>query len=293
MKYLIAIDIGGTTTRIALIRNSQILKKLKFLTDKNSKSRLIKNIEKYVDVVSTNINNNLIKAIVVGIASPVDEKIGIVIFAPNIHGLNNINLKKILKKRFHLPVFIFNDVKLQALGEYSINQNINSLFCLNIGTGVGASFVYNGKAFSTEFGHTIIVPNGEKCTCGNLGCLEAYVSGHALTTRFYKKYKIMLRPSQILESAKRGNKKAKKFLKETAYYLGIGLTNIINTFNPERISIFGGLSDIINYILKDAKKIIYNNKIINYKGKIFVSELNDDALFYGAIYIQGSSAVGP
>lgn len=293
MSYIIAIDLGGTKTITALLKKNKIIKKIKFATSKKGKQCVIRDLINSINLISTNINKNNIKYIIIGVASPIDYENGLVINAPNIKGFRKINLKKILENKFKIKVSIINDAAIQALGEYSIRQNINSIFYFTIGTGVGASYVNKGNVFATEFGHTIIKQNGNKCSCGAKGCLESYVSGHSITNLFYRKYKKRLLPSEILKLAKKGNKNAKKFLNEISYYFGIGLVNVINIFNPELIVINGGLSNLIKYIIQNAKKVVKDNKILKFKGKIIISKLQEDALFYGAIYIQGSSAVGP
>ncbi|MEK6974177.1 MAG: ROK family protein [Nanoarchaeota archaeon] len=284
MNYIIAIDIGGTKIITCLIKNDKILKQIKFKT-KKGRNNIIRSIESSVYLITSNIKLSDVKNIVVGVASPVNEERGIIINAPNIRGFRNLNIKKILENKLKIPVIVKNDACLQALGEYSINQDIKSLFLLTLGTGVGASFVYKGKVFPLEFGHTIIQANGNKCSCGNKGCIESYVSGHAISNLFFKRYKKRLLPSQILELAKKHDKNAKRFLEETGRYLGIGLVNIINTFNPEAIIINGGLTPIVEYLMPSIKKQIKKNKTIKFVGNIMISSLKENALFYGVTYL--------
>lgn len=286
MKHIVAIDLGGTKIITCLIRNNKIEKKIKFRTSRKGKTSVIRQLINSVYLITSNIKKSSIKYIVIGVASPIDEEKGIVINAPNIKGFKNIKLKDVLERKFHIKTIIKNDALLQALGEYSISQDIKSLFFLTLGTGVGASFVYKGEAFPLEFGHTIIQANGNKCSCGNKGCIESYVSGRAISDLFYKKTKKRLLPSEILRLAKKGNKKAKGLLNQTAHYLSVALINAINTFNPEAIIINGGLIPIAEYLMPSIKKEIRKNKITKYNGKIMISSIKEDALFYGAIYLM-------
>lgn len=282
MNYIIAIDIGGTKIITCLIKNNRISKQIKFKT-KKGKKEIIKSIISSIYLITSDIKFLEIKNIIIGVASPVDEKNGIIINAPNIKGFKNLNIKKILESNFKIKTIVKNDAYLQALGEYSINQNINSMFFITLGTGVGASFVYKGKVFPLEFGHTIIQLNGNKCSCGNYGCIESYISGHAITDLFYKKTRKKLLPSEILKLAKKQNKSAKELLNQVSNYLSLALINAINTFNPNAIIINGGLIPIVEYLMPSIKKQIRKNNIKTYKGKITISSLREDALFYGAI----------
>jgi glucokinase len=289
VKYLIAIDLGATKTIVALMKNDSIIKKLKFHT-MNNKNAVIKDILNYIDLISIGIKKEDIHSITIGVPSPVESKKGIVLSACNIKNFKNVNLKDIIEKRFKIKTIVENDVKLQALGEYSQNK-VDSLLCISIGTGIGAGLVYKGKLYkginsALELGHMIIKENGDICGCGNRGCLEAYCSGTAITRRFFNEYKIKLIPSEILKLAKKKNKQTLKFLDETGYYLGVGLINAINLFDPEVIVINGGISNFGQYIIKKAIKTLDNKTITKFKGKIVISKLKEDALFYGAIYLS-------
>ncbi len=288
MKYIIAIDLGATKTIVGLIRDNKIIKKLKFHTQNESYSLVLKDLLDNIDIISTNIERKNIKFIVIGVAGPVEYNQGTVINVPNIKGFKKINLKKIIESKFNIRTIIENDVKLQSLGEYSINQKSDSLFCISIGTGIGAGLVYKNQLYremnsALEIGHMVIVANGDNCSCGNHGCLQSYCSGKGISDRYFKKFKIKLDSKKIMELSKK-DKNTKEFIKETSNYLGIGLLNIINIFDPKIIVINGGLSKS-KELINNAIKIARRSAMVKYKGKIVVSKLQEDALFYGAIYI--------
>lgn len=288
MKYIIAVDWGGTKTIVALIKNNSIIKKIKYHTESNL-AQIIKNLIEYIDIITTNVRKDDIKNIVIGCPSPVDKN-GNLFYVESVKNIRKVSLKKIVEKRFNISTIVENDVKIQSLGEFSKYKKVNSLFYLILGTGVGASLIYKGQLYSgmnsaMEFGHSVIVANGEKCGCGNKGCLEAYCSGTGISERFYKKYHIRLNTKEILKLAKKRDRNALELLNETGYYLGIGLSNIVNIFEPDLIIINGGVTNLQRYFMKNALKTLNKNTLIKYRGKIIISKLQEDASLYGAIYI--------
>ena len=143
-------------------------------------------------------------------------------------------------------------------------------YCL--GTGVGAGIIANGSLYrgitnsAGEWGHTTIQLDGKKCRCGSLGCLESYIGAPGIIQRFQE-----LAPnspltqvddqtatiSAILQAAKQGDALALQVLQETAHYLGAGIGNLVNIFNPQCV-ILGGWNglQIGQFILPDLKKFV-------------------------------------
>lgn len=194
---------------------------------------------------------------------PVQSKEGISLFAPNL-GWRNVPIKYIVEEKIGLPTFVENDVRAMAIGEfyYGSASDVANMVFLKVGYGIGSAIFINGKLYrgcgdsAGEIGHTTIDVGGPLCSCGNYGCLEAMASENALVKSIIKSIKegrsSMIQemaggnleditPEIIYEAAEKNDNLAGRFLRQTARYLGIGIANAINTFNPELLVIGGGI----------------------------------------------------
>lgn len=201
-----------------------------------------------------------------GIFSPEKE---IIIQSPNFAALDGYPLRPFLQKYFHLPFWIDNDANLAAYGEWCllVGQKPESLVFLTLGTGVGSGIILDGKiwhgsaGFAAEIGHLTVNPEGEKCHCGNTGCLETEVSARALIRNYLaisgKKETTPggeITARDIATLTRKGDTSARKSFERAGYFLGIGLGIIINILNPEIIVIGGGVMAAGNLLLKPALK---------------------------------------
>lgn len=298
MTYVIAVDLGGTKTIVSLLessltQNSRIVKKLRHQTNQQKgKKFVISSIIKDIKLLMEGIDKD--KIIGIGIAAPsaVDTKNGVVLFPPNLKGWKNVPLKDIIQKKFKMPVTLENDSNLAALGEYTYYKS-NTLFCLMLGTGVGGGLVINGKVYnginsSVEIGHMVIDSNSQtKCSCGNFGCLESFVSGRALARKYKEisKSKKDITAKDVAKLAKKGDKKAKQVLRGASYHLSLGLINIINIFEPDVLVISGGVSNIKKDLILPAIKLAKRESLVPYKGKIILSQLFGDSILLGADHL--------
>lgn len=210
---------------------------------------------------------------------PVKSSEGISVMAPNL-GWRHVPVKYIVEEKFNIPTFVENDSRATALGEfyYGNARNKNSMVFLFVDYGIGSGIVldeqlYRGVSDSAgEVGHTTIDINGPRCSCGNYGCLEAMASERALVRNTAKSIKEgrpskivdivegnleNISPEDIYKAAEIGDNLAKRELRKIARYLGIGVANILNTFNPEVVLIGGGITrakPFIEDILKETTK---------------------------------------
>ncbi|HIH38384.1 ROK family protein [Candidatus Woesearchaeota archaeon] len=247
---LIGIDIGGTKIHAGLFSSSlKLLSETKVPTQgKAARPVVLKNIAKAIDSLHTKP-----KMIGVGIAGTV--KNGKVDQVPNIPGLEQFDLAIFLKKRYHVPIKIENDAKCFTIGQQK-KHKAKHLVGLTLGTGVGGGIIIDGKLYhgmagtAGELGHMIIKEDGIPCHCGSRGCLEMYIAGKAIKRR----YKELTGKDKLpLDIAKEQSKAAKQVIRETGYYLGVGLANIVNAFNPEVI-VVGGSIAMIDEIFPIAKQ---------------------------------------
>lgn len=280
MQKTIGIDIGATKTLFCLLGEKGVLKKEKIQTPTNKK-KLIEDLKK-------NIKNLSPSKTKIGIAVPgiLDYKNGVILKCPNLKYLNNLNLKKELKAN----ITIENDANCFTLAEAILGagKNNNIVFGITLGSGIGGGLIIKNKnkikiyrgAFggAGEAGHLTIKFDGEKCSCGNLGCFESYCSA-----KFFKRKEYSSK--ELVEKAKRVDKKALKIFKEYGRYLGIGLSNVINLIEPEVIIIGGGISKSWPYFLAETKREIKNrtfSPISKKYIKVKISELGELAGVIGA-----------
>jgi predicted NBD/HSP70 family sugar kinase len=248
-----------------------------------------------------------IAAVAVIVRGPVKSREGISVFSPNI-GWRNVPLKFIVEEMFRVPVFVENDVRAMTMGEYyyGLAKDVNSMVLLKVGYGVGAGIVINGELYrgaddsAGEIGHTTIDLAGPQCPCGNYGCLEMLASETALVTTLIKAIREgqvssvpdlvkenlhLVTADEIYQAADSGDELAVQTLKKGARYLGIGIVNVINTFNPEMIIIGGGISRGQQIIAETIRQTVRERAMENcYSSrKICFSDIGIESTLKGAV----------
>jgi glucokinase len=201
-----------------------------------------------------------------GVASPgaLDLVNGIVHEAPQLPGWDGIPLPRILSDRLGIPVLLENDANAAALGEnrFGVGRGTRQMIYFTVSTGVGGGIIIDGGIYhgvtgsAGELGHIIVQPNGARCLCGELGCLEAYASGTGIAWRAaelvdageapglerVRREKGQLDSDEVAAAARSGDKDAQRLFEEAGFYLGVALTNCVNIFNPEMIVLGGGVT---------------------------------------------------
>jgi len=240
-------------------------------------------------------SNDKIIGIGVAMHGVVEVETGTSLVAP-ILGLKNIPIKEELEKEFDLDVKVENDARAIALGEswFGDHGPLESMLVVNIGRGVGAGLVMNGNLYhgshdiAGEVGHMTIDLHGEVCECGNLGCLQTFITGPAIARRaqkFIAQDQLDLSGEQIYELAIAGDKNIASVFKQTGEIIGVGLTNLIHIINPEKIVLSGGVTNSEKLILPEIRKTI-DNRALTPKAKqtaVSISKLGDDATLKGAV----------
>ncbi len=255
LKYAIGIDIGGTKISVSAgnakgkIFHNLIIPTRTGTQTRQSLAELITALEQLIG----RYGKSGALGIGIGIPGPVDSKKGIVPLSPHLHGWENLPLRNIFQKKLKLPVSMSNDANAAALGEKCFGQGrgVANFIYMTVSTGIGSGVVINGKLFegasfvAGEVGHMTIVPKGERCKCGKQGCLEAYASGTAIAhfaKQQFKKGPLAEGKAQNVGLAARaGNRMAVKVYERAGFYLGIGLANLLNILNPEKIILGGGV----------------------------------------------------
>ena len=314
--YTIGVDLGGTNIAIGLCdENLNIVDKGSTPTLAKRDSELI--IKDMANLALTIVERNgLTPADIeyVGIAAPgsVDPDNGVIEYSNNIQ-MSNFPIVEIFKKYFPTErVYVANDANAAALGEALAGaaKGAPTSMMITLGTGVGGGIILDGKIFAggvnfggAELGHTVIVAGGRQCSCGRRGCFEAYCSASALSAMTREKmHELSLKGihSQLFEeekkdgkvsartafnAMKKGDVYGKQIVDDYIEYLAIGITNMINIFQPHILAIGGGVCNEKEYLTVPLNKIInreqYTRDNAN-KTKVVTATLGNDAGIIGA-----------
>lgn len=243
---VLAVDIGASWAKLALINELGKLYKLYkiptgFYSEPDRVLKLIK--ERSMD-----------KPLALAIAGTVAG--GKVYDNPNLLKWRGLDLGKRFK-----GVLIENDANASAFGEWFWKErNTEVLVSLTLGSGVGSGVVINGKIYkgsrglASELGHMVIDYNGEKCVCGNRGCLETLCSAKFIKKRGEEIFGREYEPEALSKLAKRGDRKASRIFRELGTNLGVGISNIANIFNPDLVVLAGGISNSFELFSKSLRE---------------------------------------
>ena len=260
-KYVVGVDLGGTKIYTALVKlDGSIVKEVTVPTEANNGDDAVLNkILKTIDEVIEGIDINDIQAIGVGSPGPLDVENGLIVYTPNLP-FKNFNIVKPIFDRYGIKTYLDNDANVATLGEYMFGAGKGSknMVFITVSTGIGGGAIINGSLFrgstcnALEIGHATVMKGGPRCGCGNTGCSEAVASGTAITKRAKEAVSSKIETSlknyedvttkEVFIEAKKGDKVAQDILNEALSYLGITVTNVANTFDPDKIVIGGGVS---------------------------------------------------
>jgi len=200
----------------------------------------------------------------IGAPGPLDTRRGIVRLAPNL-GWHDMPLRDRVEKAVGMRASLDNDANCATLGEAWLGaaRGARIVVGITIGTGIGGGLIFDGKLYhgssdgAGEIGHTTIDPTGRRCKCGNYGCLEAYASGPAIAERAREELEVdghsilhemvdgdlsRITAQIVFEASKRGDPVATQVVRDTAHFLGVGVSNLINVLNPDIVVIAGGVT---------------------------------------------------
>ena len=310
-KYAIGIDIGGTNVPAAIIDEGgdivHVINK-KTMAEGGPDTvinRITDSINDLTKYFSDNIKTGKIVGIGIGTPGTLDHKKGQIITSPNLPQWRNIPLVELINKQVKMPVFIDNDANCAAIGEHWIGaaKGAENVVLITLGTGVGGGIIINNKIYrgshgtAGEIGHITIFTKGNKCACGNFGCLEAYASANATAARAKERLKredtaTSLQTKKLSEintyeiyiHAEQGDRFAQDILKESGTYLGVGIATFANIFDPDVIIIGGGFAGAEKYLIPAAIDEAYKRsfKSVMDNIKITTAKLGNNAGIIGA-----------
>ena len=306
----IGVDIGGTSIKgAAVTKEGKVLDVFTLRVMKTDSQE--ETINKLIDAINSYIKEQGFKkeeilGIGCGVPGVSDTKAGIVTYSNNLQWYE-LPIVEMIEKGTGLKVRITNDANAAALGEakFGAGKKYKNIIMVTLGTGVGGGIVLNGELFEgnlgkgAELGHMVVVVDGEQCTCGRKGCLEAYASATALnretkkamdTHKESKLWEVVEKNGKIdarapFEAERMGDLVAHELVENYVKYLGEGLMNYFNIFRPEALVLSGGVANEGEYLLSRLRAYM-EERDYGFKGTpkvdLLVSELGYDSGKVGA-----------
>jgi glucokinase len=271
VRFVLGIDIGGTNLVVGSVaENGSAL----LATDSEPThaeagatdvlDRLVALAGRAIERTRQEVPGAQILGVGVGAPGPLDTRRGVVLLTPNL-GWVDMPLRQIIHDRLRLPATLDNDANCAVLGEWWVGAARGSRHAIGItiGTGIGGGLILDGRLYhgasdvAGEIGHTTIDTEGRRCKCGNYGCLEAYASGPNIALRAIEALEAgaesrlpsyvagdlrQLTAQTVYQAAQDGDELALEVVNDTAKFLGVGIGNLLNVFNPEVVVVCGGVT---------------------------------------------------
>ncbi len=311
--YYLGIDIGGTNLVAGIVDE-----KFNIIAKFRAKTKVPCQPEEFADDVAGTVYGVLKEAdltlndvpwIGIGCPGTVNPVTGIIEFANNLF-FKNLELRKLLEERLEgKKILIENDANAAAYGEYIAGalKGADNAIAITLGTGLGGGVIINHKLYSgsnfagAELGHSVIVAGGKPCTCGRDGCWESYSSATGLIKITKEHMKDADKNSPVwtlvdgdiekvngrtaFDAMRAGDPVGQAIVDEYIYYLGVGLTNMINIFQPDIVCVGGGICNEGETLLAPLREFVSKEQYAmnsEKKTKILKAQLGNDAGVIGA-----------
>jgi glucokinase len=293
-----AVDIGGTKIAVGMVDDKgKVLSRMESPTDPNRYSDSIELIAHMLRRTAQRAGGQ-ITGIGIGSTGPVDPmrgEFGDVDFLPGWRGKSPV---KDLAQVFSVQVALENDADAAALAEagWGAGRNRTRLIYVTVGTGIGGGIVVDGKLYRgvdgahPEIGHHVIDPTGPQCTCGFRGCWESLAAGPAMVSWLQHNapagypHREGITAKRICELAREADKIAVQAVETEAYYLGLGLANLINLFTPDAIVLSGSVMKSADLLMGRMQDVIRKGCrfVPAEKTELALASLGDDTNLIGA-----------
>jgi glucokinase len=271
VRFVLGIDIGGTNLVVGSVAEDGSSMVASASEPTHSEAGATDVVERLVGLAERAIANTRREApgaeilgVGVGAPGPLDTKRGIVLLTPNL-GWVNMPLRQLIHDRLGLPAALDNDANCAVLGEWWVGaaRGARHAIGITIGTGIGGGLIIDGRLYhgasdvAGEIGHTTIDTEGRRCKCGNYGCLEAYASGPNIALRAVEELEAgaesrlralvggdltKITAQTVYQAAADGDELALEVVNDTAKFLGVGIGNLLNVFNPDMVVVCGGVT---------------------------------------------------
>lgn len=277
MRYRIGVDVGGSSIKIGLVdENSEIVIKRSAGTPELFEDAMRTIADLTADVAGeADISAEELICVGVGVPCSVVRETGKLVLANNT-SWKDVSIRDELSKYIRAPLYFGNDANCAVIGETIAGaaKGKKNVVMLTLGTGVGGGIIINGKLFAggdglgAEAGHTPLVHDGIRCTCGIKGCLECYASATALIRQtkeamesdpesaisdWVKEYG-EINGKTAFDCAKAGDRTAIEVTDTYAGYIAHGIGGFVNVFRPELVILGGGISNAGEFLLDKIRK---------------------------------------
>lgn len=309
-EYIIGVDLGATKilTGIATPDGNILFKnKIPTLSSRGADDvleRLCKGVEAVIQQAGVDFSQ--VSGIAVATPGPLAYPEAIVRDSPNLMW-DYVPIKEKLGRRLKRDIIVDKDTNMAVLGEYCFGQHkrYKQMLYITISTGLGGGIIIDGRLYrganggAGEFGHMVISPDGAQCGCGRRGCLEALASGTAMEREAAE---LILRGNgrgilacsvngqigvkEIGIAARKGDPEAKDLINQAGQYLGTGIANLVNVFNPEIVVLGGGVAfGLSDLLIEPTTAFLYKNIFSLHQEilKLEVSRLGEDIGLFGCV----------
>jgi glucokinase len=306
----LGIDLGGTYIKSGVVNgDGRSLSSISFETEADQGPEV--GLDRLVEaghraVQASGLGWDQIAAVGLGSPGTMDLEAGLLLEPPNLHGWNDLPIRRLLSDRLKKPTVLQNDGNAAAYGEYwaGAGKGARSLVMFTLGTGIGCGIVVDGliiegrHSHGAECGHIIIqMENARQCSCGAFGHLEAYASATALVKRAAEALQLENSPSLLREidpqalsgraigiAAESGDPLARRLMRETAHYLAVGAVCVMHTIDPDLVLFGGGMIAAGGAFLDDIRSDIRAMAfpVPAARTRIEYAQLGSDAGFIGA-----------
>lgn len=321
LPFRVGVDVGGSKIASSLVdADGRVWTTYRCPTNIDSVQDTLATIVHAVQTTITDsrVDRDSIVGIGLGIPGLVDPQAGIGIASVNLNW-KNVSVKAELEKAINIPCFIENDVRAAAIGEacFGSGKGMRNLVLINIGTGIAASVILDGKifrgssGFAGEIGHATIDPNGPACKCGGRGCFEAMAAGPAVA--HLAREKISAGRSSLLtewssgdlepitaevvfSAAEAGDSVALDTIREVCFYIAIATQYVFLAYDPDVVIFAGGVTEpktlFLNTLREETNRLAANSWVFAgcyHPDKIRLSELGKDLAVVGAAALVSTS----
>ena len=311
MTYSVGIDLGGTNIAVGIVdKNGRILQKHNAKTNANQPfEALVADIAAAAReaVALAGLSMADIASVGMGVPSAINPKTGLVVNANNLNWFN-VPLHKELSPYFPCPLFLGNDADCAALGEVMAGaaRDYEDALMITLGTGVGSGIIINRRIFNGydqmggEVGHMKLIYGGVRCSCGQLGCFEAYASATALIQQardaiqqnpdslMAKTPPDQLEGRTVFDAAHAGDETALRVVDQYISYLAAGIGSVVAVLRPQVVIIGGGISHQGDFLLKPLNRRLFE---LTYSAgeagvpPVIAAALGNDAGIIGAAFL--------
>ncbi|PTL39106.1 ROK family protein [Alkalicoccus saliphilus] len=284
MNYSIGIDIGGTKTAVGLVTSEgTVLLEETLKTDQSVPPaemclRIINTADQLT--AETGLDLSFMEGLGIIAPGPLNSKTGRILCPPNLPGWENFDIVNVFTSRYEFPVKLQNDANAAAEAEKWLGgaKDLHNFIYLTISTGIGGGIFAEGNLLegrtgnAAEVGHMVMDPAYGTCRCGQKGCFEWIASGTAIARRGSERFGKSLSSQEVVQLYMDGETAAVELMTDIFRNIGIGCVSLINLFDPEKIIIGGGVSNIGEPLFKEVRKYVKNNTLNPGSGEVEIEK---------------------